>query len=102
VRDVAELAEFYDHKKRVRQGVFLAPDELSRLGGSSVHADPPEARFHFICIVTRRGDVDCGQEANRGRTHRLGDPHPTCREQEPCVNARWSNALGPQHTLDEY
>ncbi|HKC39602.1 MAG TPA: hypothetical protein VKC15_08705 [Gemmatimonadales bacterium] len=100
VRMYPELAQFYDHKKGFRQGVFLAPDELSRLGGSLFTLIRQKPGFHFICIVTRRGDVDCGQEANRGRTSIL-DPHPTSREQEPCVMHVWTNALGPQHTLDE-
>jgi len=95
-----ELAQFYDHKKGFRQGVFLAPDDLSRLGGSLFTLIRQKPGFHFICIVTRRGDVDCGQEANRGRTS-ISDPNPTSREQEPCVMHVWTNALGPQHTLDE-
>ena len=96
-----ELASFYDHKTRYRQGVFLTPDDLERLGGNLFGWIRQKQGFHFICIFTRRGDVDCGQEATRGRTS-ITNPHPTSRETEPCLLSVWTNALGPQHTLDEF
>ena len=96
-----ELAAFYDHKARYRQGVFLSPDDLQRVGGNLFGWIRQKQGFHFICIVTRRGDVDCGQEAGRGRTS-ITNPNPTSREQEPCLMDVWTNALGPQHTLDEF
>ncbi|PYP94718.1 MAG: hypothetical protein DMD38_14870 [Gemmatimonadetes bacterium] len=96
-----ELASFYDHKARFRQGVFLTPDDLERLGGNLFGWIRQKQGFHFICIFTRRGDVDCGQEASRGRTS-ISNPRPTSRETEPCLLSVWTNALGPQHTLDEF
>ncbi|OLC06543.1 MAG: hypothetical protein AUH41_12720 [Gemmatimonadetes bacterium 13_1_40CM_66_11] len=96
-----ELAAFYDHKARYRQGVFLSPDDLQRVGGSLFGWIRQKQGFPFICILTRRGDVDCGQEAGRGRTS-ITNPNPTSREQEPCLMDVWTNALGPQHTLDEF
>ena len=101
IRMFPELASFYDHKARFRQGVFLSPDDLERLGGNLFGWIRQKQGFHFICIFTRRGDVDCGQEANRGRTS-ITNPRPTSREQEPCLLSVWTNALGPQHTLDEF
>jgi len=96
-----ELAEFYAHKAQFRQGVFLSPDDLQRVGGNLFTWIRQKQGFHFICIVTRRGDVDCGQEASRGRTS-ITNPNPTSREQEPCLLEVWTNALGPQRTLDEF
>ncbi|OLB68028.1 MAG: hypothetical protein AUG85_10975 [Gemmatimonadetes bacterium 13_1_20CM_4_66_11] len=96
-----ELASFYDHKARFRQGVFLTPDDLERLGGNLFGWIRQKQGFHFICIFTRRGDVDCGQEASRGRTS-ISNPRPTSRETEPCLLSVWTNALRPQHTLDEF
>src|SRR6266487_475419 len=95
-----ELARFYDHKARFRQGLFFAPDDLLHGGGSLFTLIRQKPNFHFICVATQRGDLDCGQEASRGRTSIL-NPNPTSREQEPCVMHVWTNALGPQHTLDE-
>ena len=95
-----ELAQFYDHRARYRQGLFLTPDELQRVGGSLFTLIRQKPNFHFICFVTRRGDVDCGQEANRGRTS-IMNPSPRSAEQEPCLMVLWTNALGPQRTLDE-
>jgi hypothetical protein len=95
-----ELARFYDHKATYRQGLFLTPDELQRVGGSLFALIRQKPNYHFICYVTRRGDVDCGQEASRGRTS-IMNPHPRSAEQEPCLMVLWTNALGPQRTLDE-
>jgi hypothetical protein len=96
-----ELAQFYDHKARFRQGLFLTPDDLLRIGGNSLfNYIRQKPNFHFICIVTRKGELDCGQQASRGRTS-IMNPNPTSREQEPCEMLLWTNALGPQRTLDE-
>jgi hypothetical protein len=95
-----ELEEFYDHKGKYRQGVFLTPDELQRGGGSLFALIRQKPGFRFICFVTRKGDVDCGQESSRGRTS-IMNPNPTSAEQEPCVMELWTNALGPRRTLDE-
>lgn len=95
-----ELRQFYDHKARFHQGVFLAPDDLQHGGGSLFTLIRQKPNFHFICIVNRRGELDCGQEANRGRTS-IMNPNPTSAEQRPCVMQLWSNGLGPQKTLDE-
>jgi hypothetical protein len=100
MRMYPELAEFYDHKARYRQGLFLTPDELQRVGGGLFTLIRQKPNFHFICYVTRRGDVDCGQEASRGRTS-IMNPNPRSAEQEPCLMVLWTNALGPQRTLDE-
>jgi hypothetical protein len=100
MRMYPELAQFYDHKARYRQGLFLTPDDLQRVGGSLFTLIRQKPNFHFICYVTRRGDVDCGQEANRGRTS-IMNPSPRSAEQEPCLMVLWTNALGPQRTLDE-
>ena len=94
-----ELASFYDHKARFRQGLFLAPDDLQR-GGSLFTLIRQKPNFHFICIVTQRGDLDCGQEASRGRTS-IMNPNPTSAEQTPCVMQLWSNGHGLQKTLDQ-
>jgi hypothetical protein len=96
-----ELAKFYDHKVHYRQGIFFTPDDLQRAGGGLFTLIRQKPNFHFICYVTRRGDVDCGQEANRGRTS-ITNPHPRSAEQEPCFLVVLTNALGPQHTLDEF
>jgi carboxypeptidase-like protein len=94
-----ELARFYDHKARFRQGLYLSPDDLQR-GGSLFTLIRQKPNFHFICIVTQRGDLDCGQEASRGRTS-ITNPNPTSSEQTPCVMQLWSNGIGPQKTLDQ-
>jgi hypothetical protein len=101
VRMYPELAEFYDHKSTYRLGLFLTPDELQRVGGSLFALIRQKPNFHFICYVTRRGDVDCGQEASRGRTS-IMNARPRSAEQEPCLMAVLTNALGQQHTLDEF
>jgi hypothetical protein len=95
-----ELAQFYDHKARFRQGVFFTPDELLRVGGSLFSLIRQKPGFHFICYETRRGEWDCGQQAGRGRTS-IMNPNPSSAEQEPCDLEVWTNALGPQRTLDE-
>lgn len=100
VRVYPELAQFYDHQARYRHGVFLTPDELQRIGGSLFSFIRQKPGFRYICIVNRRGNLDCGQEASRGPTS-IMTPNPTSREQEPCLMTVWSNGLGPQRTLDE-
>ena len=95
-----ELSRFYDHKARYRQGLFLAPDDLQHGGGSLFTLIRQKPNFHFICIITQRGDQDCGQEASRGRTS-IMNPNPTSAEQTPCLMQVWSNGLGPQKTLDQ-
>ncbi len=96
-----ELAQFYDHKAKYRQGLFLTPDDLQRVGGSLFTLIRQKPNFHFICYVTRRGDVDCGQQESRGRTS-IMNPNPRSAEQEPCLMVVLTNAIGPQHTLDEF
>ena len=96
-----ELAQFYDHKTHYRQGLFFTPDDLQRLGGSLFTLIRQKPNFHFICYVTRRGDWDCGQQENRGRTS-IMNPNPRSAEQEPCLMVVLTNAIGPQHTLDEF
>ena len=100
LRMYPELAEFYDRKTRYRQGVFLTPDDLQRFGGSLFTLIRQKPGFRFICFATRKGDWDCGQESGRGRTS-IMNPNPTSAEQEPCMLALWTNALGPQRTLDD-
>jgi hypothetical protein len=95
-----ELAQFYDHRGKYRQGVFLTPDDLQRVGGSVVTLIRQKPGFHFICFVTRKGNWDCGQQSNRGRTS-IMNPNPRSAEQEPCPLEVWTNALGPHRTLDE-
>lgn len=95
-----ELAQFYDHKVRYRQGLFLTPDDLQRVGGSLFTLIRQKPNFHFICFATRRGEWDCGQQASRGRTS-IMNPNPRSAEQEPCELEVWTDALGPQRTLDE-
>jgi hypothetical protein len=95
-----ELAQFYAHKATYRQGLFLTPDDLQRVGGSLFTLIRQKPNFHFICFETRKGDVDCGQEASRGRTS-IMNPNPRSAEQEPCLMVLWTDALGPQRTLDE-
>ncbi len=96
-----ELAQFYDHKAKFRQGLFLTPDDLQRVGGSLFTLIRQKPNFHFICYVTRRGDWDCGQQESRGRTS-IMNPNPRSAEQEPCLMVVLTNAIGPQHTLDEF
>jgi len=96
-----ELTQFYDHKTHYRQGLFFTPDDLQRSGGGLFTLIRQKPNFHFICYVTRRGDVDCGQEASRGRTS-IMNPNPRSAEQEPCLMVVLTNALGPQQTLDEF
>src|SRR4029077_16660624 len=96
-----ELAQFYDHKANYRQGLFLTPDELQRVGGNLFTLIRQKPNFHFICYVTRRGDVDCGQQESRGRTS-IMNPNPQSAEQEPCLMVVLTNAIGPQRTLDEF
>jgi hypothetical protein len=96
-----ELAQFYDHKARYRQGTFLPPDDLQRVGGSLFTLIRQKPGFHFICFVTRRGDVDCGQQTSRGPTSIMRG-NPTSAEQERCLMVVWTNAIGPQRTLDEF
>jgi len=100
VRMYPELARFYDHKARYRQGVFLTPDDLQRVGGSLFTLIRQKPGFHFICYVTRKRERDCGQQASRGRTY-IMNPNPTSAEQQPCLLELWTNALGPRRTLDE-
>jgi len=94
-----ELASFYDHKARFRQGLFFTPDDLQR-SGSLFTLIRQKPNFHFICIATQRGDLDCGQEASRGRTS-IMNPNPTSAEQTPCVMQLWSNGHPLQKTLDQ-
>jgi hypothetical protein len=96
-----ELAPFYERKATYRQGtVFLTPDELQRVGGSLFSLIRQKPGFRFICIRTRKGNVDCGQEASRGRTS-IMNPNPRSAEQEPCLLALWTNGLEQHRTLDE-
>ena len=95
-----ELARFYDHKARFRQGLFFAPDDLLHGGGSLFTLIRQKPNFHFICIITQRGDQDCGQEASRGRTS-IMNPNPTSAEQTPCAMQLWSNGIALQKTLDQ-
>jgi hypothetical protein len=96
-----ELAQFYDHKANYHQGLFFTPDELQRVGGNLFTLIRQKPNFHFICYVTRRGDVDCGQQESRGRTS-IMNPTPQSAEQEPCLMVVLTNAIGPQRTLDEF
>jgi CarboxypepD_reg-like domain len=105
VQAFPELATFYDHKANYRMGLFLTPDELQRVGGSLFNLIRQKANFHFICFMNRKGEVDCGQEASRGRTS-IMNPNPTSREQEPCLMEVWTNAyanaMGMHSTLDQF
>jgi hypothetical protein len=97
-----ELAKFYDRKTRYRQGLFLTPDDLQRVGGSLFSYIRQKPNFHFLCYVTQRGEWDCGEQRSRGRTS-IMNANPTSREQEPCLLALWFNSVGvgPQRTLDQ-
>src|SRR5207247_2458710 len=57
-----ELAEFYAHKTQFRQGVFLSPDDLQRVGGNLFTWIRQKQGCHCFCLVALRGYVDCGQE----------------------------------------
>lgn len=96
-----ELSQFYAHKARYRLGAFLTPDDLQRIGGSLFTIIRQIPGFHFICFVTQKGDVDCGQQSNRGRTS-IMNPNPTSLEQQPCALQVWTNLVGPPRTLDEF
>jgi len=96
-----ELMHFYERKATYRSGLFLTPDDLQRVGGNLFSLIRQKPGFRFVCMVTRRGDWDCGQEAGRGRTS-IMNANPTSREQEPCLLSVWDNSLGHQQTLDEY
>jgi hypothetical protein len=100
VRVYPELVQFYDHKASYRQGVFLTPEDLERVGGSLFTLIREKPGFHFICFATRKGEWDCGQQSSRGPTS-IMTPNPTSAEREPCLLQLWTNALGPQQTLDE-
>jgi len=96
-----ELAQFYARKAKYRQGLFLTPDDLQRVGGSLFSYIRQKPGFHFLCYVTQRGEWDCGAQRSRGRTS-IMNPNPTSSEEEPCVLALWFNSVGvgPQRTLD--
>jgi carboxypeptidase-like protein len=99
-----ELGRFYDRKTRYAKSgaVFLAPDELQRIGGSLFSYIRQKPGFHFLCYVTQRGEFDCGEQRSRGRTS-ITNPNPTSAEQPPCELDLWFNSVGvgPQKTLDQ-
>ncbi|HVH66873.1 MAG TPA: carboxypeptidase-like regulatory domain-containing protein [Gemmatimonadales bacterium] len=101
MRMYPELVQFYDRKAQYHQGLFLTPDDLQRVGGSLFALIRQKPNFHFICFVTRRGDVDCGQQLNRGPTSIMRG-NPRSAEQERCLLVVWTNAIGPRRTLDEF
>ncbi len=96
-----ELYNFYQRKAHVKAGLFLAPDDLQRVGGSLINLIREKQGFHFVCFVNHKGEWDCGEQRSRGRTS-IMNPNPTSAEQEPCLMLVWDNALGHQQTLDEY
>jgi hypothetical protein len=100
VRMFPELAEFYDHKAKYHQGLFYAPDELERRGGTVVDLIREKPNFHFVCVVDRRGQWDCGQHLNRGRTSILRG-NPGSAEQEPCPLGVWTNGRDVDRPLAE-
>lgn len=98
-----ELRQFYDHRARYHNGaVFLAPDDLNRVGGSLFSYIRQKPGFHFLCYVTQRGEWDCGEQRSRGRTS-IMNPNPRSAEQERCPLQLWfsSVGVGPQKTLDQ-
>lgn len=99
-----ELTRFYDHKTRYGKSgaVFLAPDELQRIGGGLFSYIRQKPGFHFLCYVTQHGDWDCGEQRGRGRTS-ITNPNPRSAEQPPCPLSLWYNSVGvgPQKTLDQ-
>lgn len=99
-----ELARFYDRKARYGKAgaVFLAPDELQRIGGSLFSYIRQKPGFHFLCYVTQHSEWDCGEQRGRGRTS-IMNPNPRSAEQQQCLLHVWYNAVGvgPQKTLDQ-
>ncbi|HEY7192283.1 MAG TPA: hypothetical protein VH439_00935 [Gemmatimonadales bacterium] len=96
-----ELYHFYQRKAHYKSALFLTPDDLQRVGGNLINLIREKQGFHFICFVNKRDEVDCGQQASRGRTS-IMNPNPTSAEQEPCLMTVWDNALSHHRTLDEY
>jgi hypothetical protein len=95
-----ELVRFYDHMKRYPNGLFLRPDDLQRVGGSLFDLIRQKPGFHFICYTNRRGETDCGQQANRGRGSIMGRSEQS-PEQQACLLEVWTNDQVRQWTLDE-
>lgn len=99
-----ELGRFYDRKAKYGKSgaVFMAPDDLQRIGGSLFGYIRQKPGFHYVCYVTQRGEWDCGEQRSRGRTS-IMNPHPRSAEQQPCLLHVWYNAVGvgPQKTLDQ-
>lgn len=96
-----ELYHFYQRKAHYKSALFLAPDDLLRVGGNLINLIREKQGFHFVCFVNKKDEWDCGQQASRGRTS-IMNPNPTSAEQEPCLMTVWDNALSHQRTLDEY
>src|SRR2546422_1079639 len=76
-----ELAAFYDHKARYRQGVFLSPDDLQRVGGKPVCND------HAVDETQRSGD---GAPVERSPRHRTLTDSSACRIRSACSRCRLS------------
>ncbi|HLZ44737.1 MAG TPA: hypothetical protein VKQ05_03570 [Gemmatimonadales bacterium] len=99
-----ELGRFYDRKSRYGKSgaIFLAPDDLGKIGGGLFSYIREKPGFHFVCYITQRGEWDCGEQRGRGRTS-IMNPNPTSAEQPQCLLHVWYNAVGvgPQKTLDQ-
>jgi hypothetical protein len=100
VRVFPELAQFYDHKARFRGGVFLTPDDMEHQHGPIASIVRQKPGFHFICVVDRKDQWDCGQQAGRGPTSIMGG-NARSAEQQECDMLVWSNATDLEQPLNE-
>ena len=100
VRVFPELAEFYDHQAKYHGGLFLNPDEMEHQRGPIARVIREKPGFHFICIVNRKNEWDCGQQAGRGRASIMND-NPRSAEQQECDLDVWSNAKDLERPLNE-
>lgn len=100
VRVFPELGEFYARKAKYRGGLFLTPDDMEHQRGPIARLIREKPGFHFICIVNRKKEWDCGQQAERGRTS-ITNANPRSAEQRECNMTVWSNATDLERPLSE-
>lgn len=104
VRMFPELAEFYSHKAQYHGGVFFTPDDMEHQNGPIARIIRQKPGFHFVCIVNRKNEWDCGQQSERGPTSVMGNAtgrNPRSAEQQECDLDVWSNAKDLEQPLNE-
>jgi hypothetical protein len=95
-----QLVAFYDRRAKNPLGAFLTPDEVQRSAGPLTEVIRQKPGFQNICVPNRQRQLDCGRKSDRGPTTIMGSGRPGNAVQQMCFVRVWTDAVGPERTLD--